>query len=530
MQINRSIEISSAHKSIFIHLLNFIEMQKRRVTIFIIDLFILTGSFLLVALYKPSTARYLSDDYLFAFGALMAVWAVSSFYFRKYNFKKRHSVERLVRIILLSNFVSMSVILLFITMFGVHGYSRLMLFGTTAVATLFELVSGNLYFLLIRTKTEGYNTINPPASDWEIESALAAKTFRELTLCSDAVREAVLEECGEGIYSFMCKHLDASCDRTLLLSTGSRFNLEMQPERHYGAVVNMKRVNDIRYINKFFESVNRKLPKGGTFIGCAETKDLRKKRILGKYPAGLNWLFYSFDYLIKRVFPKFLLTKKIYYLLTRGQNRVISRAELMGRLYSCGFAVSDAGFVNGLYCFCVKKVTAPVYDFSPTFGPFIKLSRVGMGGDIIRVYKLRTMHPYAEYLQKYVFENNNLDKGGKYRDDFRVTTIGKIMRSLWIDELPMFFNLLKGQVKLVGVRPLSRHYLSLYDKDIQERRVRYKPGLVPPFYFDLPQTLREIQDSEIKYLDEYDRSPFITDFRYLCRAAVNIIFKRARSK
>ena len=153
-----------------------------------------------------------------------------------------------------------------------------------------------------------------------------------------------------------------------------------------------------------------------------------------------------------------------------------------------------------------------------------------MGGGIIRVYKLRTMHPYAEYLQSYIFEKNNLDKGGKYRNDFRVTTIGKIMRALWIDELPMFFNLFKGEVKLVGVRPLSRQYLSLYEKELQERRVRYKPGLVPPFYCDLPQTLREIQDSEIKYLDEYDKSPFITDFRYLCRAAVNIVFKRARSK
>ena len=40
---------------------------------------------------------------------------------------------------------------------------------------------------------------------------------------------------------------------------------------------------------------------------------------------------------------------------------------------------------------------------NPTYGPFVKLKRVGREGQLIKVYKLRTMHPYAEYLQEYVY-------------------------------------------------------------------------------------------------------------------------------
>lgn len=505
-------------------------MQKRTSIIFIIDLVLLTGSFLLMALYKPATARYLSDDYLIAFASLAVVWSAASFYFKKFSFRKKHTIERFVRAVLLSNFVSIGVLLVFITLFWISGYSRLMLFGTIGLATLLELVIGNIYFSLIKTRTITWDVKSPPVKPSEIKAARDAVSFSDHTFASEEVKRAVEEECGPGVYEFMCEQLDVSCENTLIISTSSRFNIEMQPDGFYRAMVNMKRVNDLRYINKFFESVNRKLPYGGTFIGCAETKEQRKRRILRKYPPVLNWLFYVLDYLLKRVFPKFILTRKIYYLLTRGQNRVLSRAELLGRLCSCGFGITGEKFINGLYCYAVQKVREPEYDLNPTYGIFVKLQRVGRGGKIIRVYKLRTMHPYSEYLQNYVFEKNKLGPGGKYNDDFRVTTMGKLMRALWIDELPMIFNLLKGEVKPVGVRPLSPPYFALYDKDLRERRIRYRPGLIPPFYADMPETLVEIQDSERRYFDAWDKSPFLTDLKYFFRAAWNILFRRARSR
>ena len=139
------------------------------------------------------------------------------------------------------------------------------------------------------------------------------------------------------------------------------------------------------------------------------------------------------------------------------------------------------------------------------------------------------MHPYAEYLQDYVYTHNELQDGGKFRNDFRVSTLGRLMRKFWIDELPMIYNLVKGDLKLVGVRPLSKQYYSLYSKELREKRIKYKPGLIPPFYADLPKTLKEIMASELKYLEEYEKHPFIADTKYFWKAVFNIVFHKARS-
>jgi lipopolysaccharide/colanic/teichoic acid biosynthesis glycosyltransferase len=314
-----------------------------------------------------------------------------------------------------------------------------------------------------------------------------------------------------------------------VLDTGSCFNIEnMQDEVH--TFFNLKRCNDIRYINKFFEAVNNKLPVNGVFLGRFESSDERRKRITGKYHPSISYPYYAVDFLLKRVTPKTKLTRKLYFLLTRGENRVLTLPEVLGRLVACGFAILDYREIAGMIYFAAKKIRIPFYDMYPSYGPLFKMRRVGQNGKVINVYKLRTMHPYAEYLQDYIFQKNNLDEGGKFKDDFRISSWGNLMRKLWIDELPMLYNWLKRDLKLVGVRPLSSHYLNLYSKELIDKRLKYKPGLVPPFYYDMPKTLTEIMASEIKYLDEYEKRPILTDIKYFSMAFYNIVVKRARSK
>lgn len=93
----------------------------------------------------------------------------------------------------------------------------------------------------------------------------------------------------------------------------------------------------------------------------------------------------------------------------------------------------------------------------------------------------------------------------------------------------MLYNWLKGDLKIVGVRPLSSHYLSLYDEDLRRMRQKTKPGLLPPFYMDLPATFTEICASERRYLEAYFKNPVITDLRYFFGSLFNIFIKRARS-
>jgi lipopolysaccharide/colanic/teichoic acid biosynthesis glycosyltransferase len=220
----------------------------------------------------------------------------------------------------------------------------------------------------------------------------------------------------------------------------------------------------------------------------------------------------------------------MYFFLTRGNNRVISKAETLGRLYSCGFEVEETRDINGMLYFIARKIRKPYFDPTPTYGPLIKLKRVGKGGKEFFVYKFRTMHPFSEYLQPYIYKHYQLKKGGKFKNDFRITTLGKFMRKFWIDELPMIINLLKGDMKIVGVRPLSTHYYNLYDDDLKKLRIQVKPGLVPPFYADMPKTLDEIQESERKYILAYQKHPLLTDWRYFWKAFINIVFKHARSE
>ncbi len=93
----------------------------------------------------------------------------------------------------------------------------------------------------------------------------------------------------------------------------------------------------------------------------------------------------------------------------------------------------------------------------------------------------------------------------------------------------MIFNFLRGDMKIIGVRPLSLHYFNLYRDDLKQRRINYKPGLLPPFYADMPNNLEEIQLSEIKYLNAWDRHHLMTDLRYFLKGIWNIVFRRARS-
>ena len=208
---------------------------------------------------------------------------------------------------------------------------------------------------------------------------------------------------------------------------------------------------------------------------------------------------------------------------------MISRAETFGRLYSCGFEIIDEISINHSLFFVAKKVKDPYYDNNPTYAPIISLKRIGKNGKMFKVYKLRTMHPFSEYLQEYVYNKNQLKEGGKIKNDFRISPEGRIFRKFWIDELPMFINFFKGEMKLVGVRPLSEHYFSLYTKELQTLRTKTKPGLIPPFYVDMPTTLEEIMASEIKYLKAYKKRPYYTDFIYFFKSLYNILIKNKRS-
>jgi hypothetical protein len=332
------------------------------------------------------------------------------------------------------------------------------------------------------------------------------------------------------VAAFLGEQIDLAAPTTSVLSTNRVEELTREAGRGAEAIVNLRRINDVRRVNRFFEAASACLPFGGHLAVSVETMQQRHARILGKFPPLIGQIYYAANFVFKRLFPKLPVTKQIYFQLTGGLNRVVSETEALGRLYCCGFEVLSSREIDGLLYIVARKGRAPSYDPSPSYGPVFAMRRCGQGGRTIHVYKLRTMHPYSEYLQEYVHARNSLDAGGKFRDDFRVTGWGRWCRRLWIDELPMLTNWVRGDLKLVGVRPLSFHYLGLYPEPLRSERQQVKPGLVPPFYADLPGTFDEILESERRYLEAYRRHPWRTDARYLLRALYNIVVRRARSR
>jgi hypothetical protein len=301
---------------------------------------------------------------------------------------------------------------------------------------------------------------------------------------------------------------------------------ETMPTRLF---VNLHKINDVRRLNVYFLNVHQLLLAGGYFIGYAHTIKTHHDWVFHRFPRLLAHGIYSLDFLFNRVMPKLPRINALYFVITKGKDRILSRAELLGRLSFCGFEIVAEKEMDRRFWVIARKVKKPSFNENPTYGPLVTLRRSGYQGQTISVYKLRTMHPYSEFLQDYVFKQQGLKEGGKIKDDFRVTSWGKVFRKLWIDELPMLYNWLKGDLKVVGVRPLSSHYLSLYDEELQKLRKQTKPGLIPPFYLDLPETIDEICASEKKYLQAYLEHPFKTDLYYGFWCLYNIFIKKARS-
>ena len=290
-------------------------------------------------------------------------------------------------------------------------------------------------------------------------------------------------------------------------------------------------LHTLQGLNNFLYTANELLDKGAYLCCHSMTAALNRQLIKQKYPWGVRNVVIGADYLWNRVIPKLKLTYRFYYAVTQGKRRTFTRVEILGRLYRAGFEVINEEFRYGEFFVVACKTKAPVADEPPLGSPIIHLRRKGKNGKEIVVHKFRTMYNYSEYIQPYVYQYQHLQSGGKFKDDYRVSTLGRLLRKTWLDELPMLWNIVRGDIKLVGVRPLSKQYFSLYTPEMQELRTRTKPGMLPPFYYErnTPRTLEEIQASERRYLEAYLKKPFATDWRYFWGIVGNIIFHRKHS-
>jgi len=118
-----------------------------------------------------------------------------------------------------------------------------------------------------------------------------------------------------------------------------------------------------------------------------------------------------------------------------------------------------------------------------TRGPvFFSQDRIGYGGRRFRMYKLRTMVEDAEEKRAQLRSSSvySDDRVFKVRDDPRVTAVGRILRRTSIDELPQLWNVLRGDMSLVGPRPPLPNEVDLYEER-HFARFDMKPGITGPW-------------------------------------------------
>ena len=113
----------------------------------------------------------------------------------------------------------------------------------------------------------------------------------------------------------------------------------------------------------------------------------------------------------------------------------------------------------------------------PSAGPFYKQIRVGRHGKEFYMYKFRTMRANADEMIEQLAKQNEMDGPVfKMKEDPRITRVGKYLRKLSLDELMQFFNVLKGDMTLVGPRPPLPREVEYYT-DYQRLRLLVTPGL-----------------------------------------------------
>ena len=162
-------------------------------------------------------------------------------------------------------------------------------------------------------------------------------------------------------------------------------------------------------------------------------------------------------------------------------------------------------------------------------GPVLfRQTRCGLGGRKFTLHKLRSMRVGADQMREALQERNEQDGVAfKIRNDPRCTRVGRIMRKFSLDELPQLWNVLKGDMSLVGPRPSLQEEVDKYER-WQRRRLRMKPGLTCLWALEGRNTLsfKRWMELDLQYIDTW--SPGL-DWKILLKTIPVVLSGRGAS-
>jgi exopolysaccharide biosynthesis polyprenyl glycosylphosphotransferase len=165
-------------------------------------------------------------------------------------------------------------------------------------------------------------------------------------------------------------------------------------------------------------------------------------------------------------------------------------------------------------------------------GPvFFRQNRIGLNKRRFKIYKFRTMASDAEVKQKDLEHLNDMGKNAgafKLKNDPRVTPLGKILRKFSIDELPQLINVLKGEMSLVGPRPLTERDYGEFRLHRQIRRFTVKPGITCLWQVSGRNNISfdRWMELDMEYIDNWS---LMLDFKLLIKTVPAVLFGHGAS-
>jgi exopolysaccharide biosynthesis polyprenyl glycosylphosphotransferase len=184
--------------------------------------------------------------------------------------------------------------------------------------------------------------------------------------------------------------------------------------------------------------------------------------------------------------------------------------------------------VGLLICGLVAIVLVPL--IRKDGGPAIfAQKRVGKNGRYFKFYKFRSMYVDAEERKKELMAQNTM-KGGMFKmdNDPRITPIGRFIRKTSLDELPQFYNVLKGDMSLVGTRPPTVDEYEQYTPE-QKRRLSFKPGITGLWQVSGRSEITDFDEVvrlDVSYIDGWT---IWSDIKILLKT-IKVVFKRDGAK
>jgi hypothetical protein len=196
-------------------------------------------------------------------------------------------------------------------------------------------------------------------------SELFIEGFRKIML-----REKLIDNLPQALRLKINDYLNIdSYEEVSVLRTRNRLNIRtIANNKKLDLFINLELINNIRGINKFHKGVYENLRKDKVYISGGETISQRELKFRKNIRIGFKNIFLIFEFFFKRVFPKLPITKNIYFAVTRGHNRVLSKAENLGRKSSGGFKkLHSFNYENKNYIIS-KKIKSSSIKSKPSYG------------------------------------------------------------------------------------------------------------------------------------------------------------------